>query len=278
MRTTALALLAASLASCGYAMGGMAPREESKGLYDSAGTGSRFDSADSVVGQTTAKRAHVRIREYFPETLYWNPQLITDDQGRAEIHLPMADSITTWRLTALANTRGGALGSTTKGIRVFRDFFVDIDFPVALTQNDVVQVPVAVYNYLKTPQKVVLEVEKEEWFELLDEPVKTVDLAAEEVKASSFKLRAKKIGMQRLTVFAKADGADDAIRRSVEIVPDGKMYEIVLNDRLSRRIEKAFEIPKESIEGSLRVFCKCYPGVYAQVIEGVEGMLGMPHG
>ncbi|MBI3910777.1 MAG: hypothetical protein HY320_07575, partial [Armatimonadetes bacterium] len=33
-----------------------------------------------------------RLREYFPETLYSNPSLVTDDHGRAEIHLPMADS------------------------------------------------------------------------------------------------------------------------------------------------------------------------------------------
>jgi hypothetical protein len=56
------------------------------------------------------------------------------------------------------------------------------------------------------------------------------------------------------------------------------MFEVVINDRLSKKIDKAFEIPKDAIEGSLKVFCKCYPGVYSQVIEGVEGMLGMPHG
>lgn len=274
MRRAAL-LLFAGLSSCAmYGTGGA-----ERNAPDSKG--GRFDSQGGgfgTTGQSTARSPNVRIREYFPETLYWNPQLVTDEKGRAEIAFPMADSITTWRLTAFANTRAGALGSTTKGLRVFRDFFVDIDFPVALTQNDVVQVPVAVYNYLKGPQKVLLEVEKEDWFELLDETLKTVELASGEVKAAHFKLRAKKLGTQRLTVFAKSGEADDAIRRTVEIVPDGKMFEVVLNDRLSRRIDKTFEIPKEAIEGSLKVYGKCYPGVFAQVIEGVEGMLGMPHG
>ena len=52
------------------------------------------------------------------------------------------------------------------GVTVFQDFFVDIDFPVALTQNDVVAVPIAVYNYLKEDQTVSLKVSREDWFEL----------------------------------------------------------------------------------------------------------------
>ena len=70
--------------------------------------------------------------------------------------LTFADSITTWRLTASASSRGGALGGVTAPLRVFQDFFVDIDLPTALTQNDEVDFPVAVYNYLKNPQTVKL--------------------------------------------------------------------------------------------------------------------------
>src|SRR5207248_364403 len=37
-----------------------------------------------------------RVRELFPETLLWRPELVTDDQGRASLDLELADSITTW--------------------------------------------------------------------------------------------------------------------------------------------------------------------------------------
>lgn len=66
----------------------------------------------------------VRVREYFPETLYSNSSLVTDADGRAKIDLRTADSITTWRITALANSRVGQLGSVTAPVRVFQDFFV----------------------------------------------------------------------------------------------------------------------------------------------------------
>ena len=61
--------------------------------------------------------------------------------------IPMADSITTWRMAMLASTTHGALGSGTSSLKVFQDFFVDLDLPVTLTQGDRVSIPVAVYNY-----------------------------------------------------------------------------------------------------------------------------------
>src|SRR5260370_27977498 len=100
-----------------------------------------------------------RVRDWFPETLLWRPELITDEQGRASLDLDLADSITTWRLTASAVTADGRLGASRSGIKVFQPFFVDINLPVALTRNDGVRVPVVLYNYLDKSQVVELQLE-----------------------------------------------------------------------------------------------------------------------
>ncbi|HZT79280.1 MAG TPA: alpha-2-macroglobulin family protein, partial [Gemmataceae bacterium] len=125
----------------------------------------------------------VRVREEFPETLLWRPEIITDDEGRASLDIDLADSITTWRLTASAVTADGRLGATQAGLRVFQPFFVDLNLPVALTRNDEVSVPVVVYNYLKEPQTVELKLEVADWFELTGEPVQKIELAANEVRS-----------------------------------------------------------------------------------------------
>ena len=51
-----------------------------------------------------------RTRSYFPEALYINPEIITDGNGDASITIPMADSITTWRMAMMASTRAGRAG------------------------------------------------------------------------------------------------------------------------------------------------------------------------
>ena len=220
----------------------------------------------------------VRIREYFPETLYFNPAVITDAQGNALLHVPLADSITTWRLTCMASSARGRLGSATAGINVFQDFFVDIDFPVALTQHDEVSVPVAVYNYLKTDQAVRLEVAPGDWFELRAAAVQTLTLGPGEVRAVHFPIVARKIGFQKFTVTARGAHKSDAVARSVEVVPDGKEFLVSQSGRLEGKIAHTIDIPPEAIEGASKIFVKVYPGMMSQVVEGLDKMLRMPGG
>ena len=73
--------------------------------------------------------------------------------GGASISIPLADSITTWRMAMMASTTHGALGSGTSSLKVFQDFFVDLDLPVTLTQGDRVSIPVAVYNYSRRARR-----------------------------------------------------------------------------------------------------------------------------
>ncbi len=222
----------------------------------------------------------VRIREYFPETLLWRPALITDDKGIYRMPLTFADSITTWRLTASASSRHGLLGGVSAPLRVFQDFFVDIDLPVALTQNDEVAFPVAVYNYLKDAQTVKLDLQKADWFELADGEGLTRELPLKpgEVTAVKFRIRAKRIGYQPLTVKASGTKMSDAIKRSIEVLPDGQKVEQVFADRLSGKVAQQIVIPDNAVPDASKILVKLYPGVMSQVLEGMEGMIRLPGG
>ncbi|MFW5840514.1 MAG: alpha-2-macroglobulin family protein, partial [Planctomycetota bacterium] len=223
-------------------------------------------------------QAQPRIREYFPETLLFEPGLITDAKGRAQLTFPIADSITTWRMTMMGNSLSGALGSGTEPIRVFQDFFVDIDFPVALTQNDKVWVPVAVFNYLKEKQTVTLTARAAEWYELEGESEIKVTLEPNEVKGVKFPITVKKIGFHRFTVVARGSKMSDAVARSVEVVPDGKEMRISESGRLNGPVTHTLRIPGNSIEDASKIFVKVYPGVFSQVVEGLDSILRMPGG
>ncbi|MBI4614273.1 MAG: zf-HC2 domain-containing protein [Planctomycetes bacterium] len=222
------------------------------------------------------------VREWFPETLLFVPELVTDEKGEAVLPLRIADSITTWRLTASASSRSGLLGSGEADIRVFQDFFVEPDLPVAFTQNDEVSLPVAVYNYLAEPQRVrlVLESPGKPWFETLDGAEKIVELAANEVRAIHFRIKVTGIGERNeLQVNAYGSRLADAVKKSVRVEPDGKKFEDVKNGRLAAgKSELLLDVPANTVPGSQKIIFKAYPGIYAQVLEGVEGILGAPHG
>ena len=225
------------------------------------------------------KKRNVRVRNYFPETLLFKPSLITDDSGQAELKLAMADSITTWRMTASAVSADGALGSVSRGVKVFQDFFVDLDLPVALTQNDEVSIPVVVYNYLKKPQRVRLELTKAGWFDLLGGgKVQELTIQPAEVAATYYRIRVRKLGRRKLQVRADGSAMSDAIRREIEVLPDGQEKNLVANGRLKGTVQKTLGIPEASVPGASKILVRLYPGVFSQVIEGMESMLRLPGG
>ena len=152
--------------------------------------------------------------------------------------------------------------------------------PVSLTQNDEVAFPVAVYNYLKEPQTIKLELKPESWFDLVDQGAftRSLDLKPNEVTAIKFRIRAKKIGNQPLLVKASGSKMSDAIKRSIEVVPDGERFEKVVTDRLDGKVMQTVEFPPQAVPDASKILVKLYAGVFSQVMEGMEGMLRMPFG
>jgi uncharacterized protein YfaS (alpha-2-macroglobulin family) len=221
-----------------------------------------------------------RVREYFPETLYWNPQIITDENGRAKVILPGADSITTWRLFAQGITSKGEFGVHRRGIVVFQDFFIDIDFPLYLTQGDVIHVPIVVYNYLREPQNVRIEVERRDWFELLDEAQQTLKIGPKEVSTCYFPIKVKKFGMQKFLVHGYGSkGLRDHIQREVEVIPYGKPCDISVSGYLFEgKLRRTLKIPIDAIDRASSLWVNLYPSVLSEVVTGLESLVRIPHG
>jgi uncharacterized protein YfaS (alpha-2-macroglobulin family) len=194
----------------------------------------------------------------------------------------MADSITTWRMAMMASTVKGALGSGTSSLKVFQDFFVDLDLPVTLTQGDRVSIPVAAYNYSGSRGDVALKLKAEDWFGLVnDSAEKTVSVDAGRVGGSQFTIEAKRIGKYKLTLAANLRGAAgraDIVVREIEVIPNGREQTQVFNGRLDASVQHDVNFPAASIAEASKIFVRLYPGPLSQVVEGMDAILRMPGG
>jgi uncharacterized protein YfaS (alpha-2-macroglobulin family) len=236
-------------------------------------------NANGESGPAAASGGH--IRSYFPEALYINPEILTNGDGRASITIPLADSITTWRMAMLASTQTGALGTGSSELKVFQDFFVDLDLPVTLTQGDTVSIPVAVYNYASLGGDVDLKLEPDQWFSLESADQQTVSVGAGQVGAAHFNIAAKKTGRYKLTLKGRMHGGserEDTVVREIEVVPNGEAKEIVFSSRLDSEARETVRFPESSIPDASKIFVRLYPGPLSQVIEGMDGILSMPFG
>ncbi len=225
-----------------------------------------------------------RVREEFPETLLWKPLLITNDNGELPTQdIPLADSITTWRLSASAVSKDGQLGAAQLGLKVFQSFFVDLDLPVYLTRNDEVMVRAVVYNYDTMPQTVTLKLTDADWFVRQGDAELKLEVKPGEPRLAGFRIKVTRAGSHELLVSAQASGGRqppvaDAIKKIVEVVPDGRPVEELTSGTLQDDADVRLSVPKEAIEGGTRATLKIYPSSFSQVVEGLDNIFRLPYG
>jgi hypothetical protein len=225
------------------------------------------------------EKAKVRVRSYFPETLFWAPNVVTDASGQATLELPGADSITSWRAAVTANSLDGRIGTGVGALKVFQDFFVDVELPPVLTVGDEVEAPLAVYNYLDKPQKLKIEVEAAPWLEPLSERVHELTVQPGQVTGIKFRFRAKTFGKAMpITVYAVGDKLQDAVRREVEVRPNGVPFDVVSNGTATANERTHIVVPKDAIDGATHAEIRFYPSTFSAVMDGLESVLRMPSG
>lgn len=220
-----------------------------------------------------------RLREYFPETLVWQPELVTDANGKAELKFKLADSLTTWKVAVIGSTVDGEIGVAEKEIKTFQPFFAEYEPPKILTEGDKIALPVVVRNYLDTPQAVTATIANADWFKLLSAFEQKITVAPNDSKNTIFNFAAIatiKDGKQRVTAIGT--DSSDAIEKTVSVHPNGR--EISKTQGAVFRDSAAFDVnfPAEVLSKTRNAELKIYPNLMSHVVEAVEGVLQRPYG
>ena len=222
-----------------------------------------------------------RVRQFFPETWLWVPDLLTDSSGSTTFDLEAPDSITTWRLHAVSTSDSG-LGIAEAELVVFQEFFGEIDLPYAVTRGEDFPVRVQIFNYLDTAQtvQVDLDLTDSDWFELLDESSLTVTVDANSVAGAWFLIGPTVVGRHPVKITFRSPERADAVERELLVQPEGTTRELVQNGILKAGETVALDtgMPEYMVPDSGRILLSVTPSLVAQTMDGVGDLLGMPYG
>jgi hypothetical protein len=268
----------ASVAVPGVGAGGGSSNGSSGGGSSSSGSSSSGSSGAS--GTLPPSNGGPRVRKDFPETLYVNPSVITGPNGQATLDVPLADNITEWRVSTMANSVDGKLGGGESGFKVFQAFFVDVNFPATLTRGDQVSFPIAIYNYSANVQNVQLTLTPDTWYTPTGATALTVTVQPGQVTGASFPVRVDQVGLHSLTVKAIGTTVSDAVARSVAVLPDGELVTDASSGVLSGggTANHVFSFPATGVAGSQQLYVEVYPAFLSQVVNGMDSLLRQPSG
>ncbi|MBN2021729.1 MAG: hypothetical protein JW809_02960 [Pirellulales bacterium] len=246
----------------------------------------KFTDADLAAYRFPVRQyAHERVagepgvRRDFAESLYWNPLLVCDERGKAQVQFALSDSVTTFRVSADAHAAEGRIGAGRGEVVSRIPFSLEPKLPLEVTAGDRIDLPLAVAN--DTPDALGVKIDFEaDPIVALDGPAqRELELAANARRRETFKLNV--VGQKgdcRLTLRGTAGTLADAIERRLRVVPPGFPKSQSFSGRIQGEQEVVVDLPESWVPGSLEVSLNAFPSTLANLQKGMDGILREPNG
>jgi alpha-2-macroglobulin len=162
-------------------------------------------------------------RELLDTLLLWNPKLVLDANGQAQVTVPLNEALTTFKIVAVADAATGLFGTGQTSIRATQDLQIISGLPPLVREDDQFRAQITLRN---TTQK-AMKVEVAPRATLLDLKPQTIDIPAGDAREVAWSVTAP---AQLAQVRSEAilweieakdtlGGARDALKARQRIVP-----------------------------------------------------------
>ena len=222
-------------------------------------------------------QTEVEVRTDFRNTIFWNGNVKTGNDGKAKLTFYNSDDITSFNVCVEGIATGGMVGRAEHTYFTQLPFSMSVKVPTAVTGLDEVFVPLTLKNNTDKPITGTLTITSPTGFVVKELPSTTQTIAPFSTSIVYMKYAAKNmIATEKLTVQFKANGLSDAFSQDVQFVPQGFPTTVSLS---GNEKEKTFEFNMNNVvEGSVNVEFSAFPSVIGDLLKGVESILQEPSG
>lgn len=221
--------------------------------------------------------AHTGARTDFRETIYWNPVIETNANGKASVSFYNSDAVTAFRATAEGFSTSGMTGREEFVYYTQLPFSMDTKFPAYLTFEDKVAIPVTLHNNSELDIAGNLSIDAPECLKL-SKPFKSYIMipANESITVfAEYTVLAKK-GDYAIRISFEGNGEKDSFMQTFEVLPKGFPAVVSYSNNA---VKKNFSFSaNEIVPGSMEVSFTAYPNVLADMMGGIESILRAPYG
>ncbi len=92
------------------------------------------------------KEVSTNIGDDFRQTIYWNPIIQTDENGKAKISFYNSDAITSFKIIAEGIKYNGTPGRKEETYSIQKPLDIDVEVPAYLSVGDTIEIPIIVTN------------------------------------------------------------------------------------------------------------------------------------
>ena len=158
------------------------------------------------------------VRKDFRVLAFWVGSVVTDANGQASVDVTLPESLTTYRIMAVAADKASRFGSADSEIRVNKPLTMKPAFPRFLARGDKASFGAVVTSQLKTKGSATVTIKSLDpaILEITGETKRAAALAAGGAAEVRFDAVAKAIGKARIQMTARMGGESDAFE---DVIP-----------------------------------------------------------
>ena len=174
--------------------------------------------ADEGGGGGSDGGAASEVRQDFRVLAFWLGSVITDASGHAAVDVTLPESLTTYRIMAVAGDRASRFGWAEREIRTSKPVLLKAAFPRFLAVGDTARFGSVVHSLLKDKGTAIVTMRSLDpaVLEVVGDARRAVPVAGKGAAEARFDVRAKTVGRARIQMTAKLLGESDAFE---EVIP-----------------------------------------------------------
>ncbi len=185
----------------------------------------------------------VELRGDFKLTAYWNPSVLTDDDGSATVTFKLPDNLTTFRIMAVAQTMDSQFGRSETTFRVSKQLLLQPSLPRFARVGDSFEGGVVVHNYSSEKGQVTLNCETV-GIQLVKSSEHSFGLDSGEGKEILFEFRVESPGEANILFRAQMGGESDGLEMDLPLLIPRPTETVAMFNKTLESMEEQIKIPE----------------------------------
>jgi uncharacterized protein YfaS (alpha-2-macroglobulin family) len=229
----------------------------------------------------------VQVRSDFRSTVFWQPDVVTDKDGKAVVKVKFPDSLTRWRATARVATEGNQFGFASAAVRTKQPLIVRLQAPRFFVAGDLATVSAVINNNTDQAMTVAPSLQAEGLTitgPLVNGKPETGERGPVEVKANSearvdWVVAAQQPGNAKLKVTARGDKHADAMERDFIVHEHGIEKLVARSGKLrGDDVTIKLDLPKERNHETTRLTVQITPSMAVTMLDALPYLIDYPYG
>ncbi len=220
------------------------------------------------------------IRKDFRVLAFWVGSVVTDGKGHARTDITLPESLTTYRIMAVAGDKGSRFGWAQNEIRINKPVLLTPTWPRFLAVGDKAYFGAVVHSQLKQAGKATVTIKSLDpsVVEFAQPVSSTVDIAAEGSAEVRFNAVAKAVGGARIQMTVSLNGESDAFEDTLPVRILATAETVAAYGEAKPDAQETLVVPKDVVPGYGGLHVELSSTAMVGLAQGASYLVDYPYG